>query len=1167
MPGIKELEKFKNELRGIANEPEIMANWGEKYEEIPLPKEAPVPDVNVDDLLGGIVLDNLDKQEDKAADKEKVADLDNPTDFNNIENEDIRNTDTENLPDLTDLDNIGDFSQDTVLSQDIPEMPETAETSNLDSPADNPDLSNTFEMPSFDAFSKNGETIESPSESKDNQMQEISLFMEERDEEDEPDTGKFNDMVSGLNLDSFGEQENQKNPADEKNNTADLDSDVPDVPEALLSGFGEMVEEARKNPDKEDSSFPDFSIDEPINTKSDFGEKDIPEIETLSDADEPEELKEEDDESLTSVSETEDYLPPTDIEPENYVYSNAETSEPSGFDMPDISDSGLEDLDVEEISSPTAEDTDIGNFTVPDISDSGLEDFEMPDTDSSDTSGNFKSGEPSSVQLENFDIGDLTPSIETDYSDTETEGSLASENETYNASQTAPPDFSGIDIPDLDEHTAFAIDDDVLNTDMGGGMDEFSVPESFTQFSPDKGFKFFDSKKTISEEEYEGKIPLSISESDYDKLIERISSFPLNVRLEIEDYLANGDDTELNKMEIVHLIISGVSLKKIAAKLEGILEKPITIPKGFDKKSYDEYEKEKKSFKYRFMHKILPAAILTAITAVLVFSILVLVWQFIYKPVTAEGIYKNGFAGIENGQYENAIKLFDEAGTYKKKRSWYFKFANAFRAKKQFLSAEAIYKRLLFDFNHDVQGGIEYADMLSTDLRNYEKAEEVLRRGVLDYHINDKNALLALGDVYLDWADEDSEKYENARKTFVSIINMYGENNTVLGRMMRYFIRTDNLAEVLPLKEHFLNTKFDKDELIELSGYLLEKRYEPKPSDSDKLRSQIEDLRELLERAIKTAPESPEANYNLGRFFIHNYKPEAAKVYLETAVKLYQDSIKMTPKRVIRELDSMRLYGELLSNDKRYNEAQEIYAKALSKYEDYTAQKRVYPSNIIGKLYADYGDISYFVSGDYDSALNAYEKASQELNNTPSIQYRIGYIHYQKENYIDAMTAMTLAYTEKPNDRNLLYGFGNVLFKRGNYFASQAYYERLMELLEAERIRKGIVFPQSRVDHAEFVENYMQTANNLGVVLNRIAVQNGDSNKNGRAISLLGESTRAWDALNRNPETMIRSKAVNLAYANIQNIVKPRSLFTPEIYSDIPKTLENEKVLQQLEDR
>ncbi len=357
------------------------------------------------------------------------------------------------------------------------------------------------------------------------------------------------------------------------------------------------------------------------------------------------------------------------------------------------------------------------------------------------------------------------------------------------------------------------------------------------------------------------------------------------------------------------------------------------------------------------------------------------------------------------------------------------------------------------------------------------------------------------------------------------------------------------------------------EDLIELSGYLLDKRYNPKPMDSEKLRAKIEDLRELLEKALKSDLESPEAHYNMGKFLIYNYKPDSAKQYLAEAIHLFKNSTGMTPRRKLKEIDSMRLYGELMVNDKKYNEAQEIYADALASYEEYTAQKMMYPSETVGKLYEDYGDISYFISGNYDSALTAYEQAVLELNNTPSIQYKMGYIHYSKENYLDAMNSMTLAYAEKPNDKNLLYGFANTLFKRGDYFASQAYYQRLMEMLEAEKIRKGIVFPQTRVDHGEFVEQYMQTSNNLGVALNRIAMQNGDSDKNARAIYLFTESSRAWDALSRNPETMIRSKTINLAYANVQNVIKPRSKFKAEIYSDIPKTLENEKILQQLEDR
>ena len=1123
MPSIKELEKFKNQLLTIANEPEITAKWGERREDLPLPKEMPVPDVNVDELLGFkedkispekeqddssefdaadiFPIEEKDESEEVSQDFDNMLsglDLEGPDSLDNMGSldddgfdvpeallsglgdmvEDARRKDSANTDDGTD-DIFPDFDTDFAVQE--PDLDDT----------NKPDIENTADL---DAFNTGKDDLEEIKD-EDTPYQEIEPLKDAGTSFEPADLG----ITASNNTD---------------NDVDELESiDFSPAEEGLAS---EDFAPLANNPESIDMS---------------------PEIDELEGLD---------------ISPEKDAMESFDLSPKTGeledIDLSSETDEPESLDLSPETDE-LESLDL----SP--EDGGLESMDISPFSDSPESiDLSSPQSDEGDFSSFSASSEPLETSLENSLSGEsLQTSDEPGFSQ-----------EDF-SSQGAG--FTDIDIPEIDEHTAFAIDDNVLNTEMGGGMDDFSVPESFIQFSPDKNFKFFESKKPIDEEEYEGKIPLSISEEDYDYLIERVSSFPLNLRIELEDYLVNVDDSELNKMEIVHLIVNDVSLKKIVNKLEGILDKSIPIPRGFDKKSYEEYEKEKRSFKYRFVNKILPVAILTTVALGFILSIFVLVWQFIYKPVVAEGFYKEGMTSIESGQYEKAIKRFDEAGTYKKKRKWYFKFANAFREKKQFLSAETIYERLLSDFNHDRQGGIEYADMLSTDLRNYEKAEKVLKRGVLDYHINDQGSLLALGDVYLDWADEDSTKYEEAKKTYVSLINLYGPKDVFSGRMMRYFIRTDNLAEVLPLKNYFLNKKLPDEDLIELSGYLLEKRYEPKPTDSENLIGKIDDLRELLEKAIKKRPESPEANYNMGRFFLHNQKNEAAKDYLVNAINLYEDSIKMTPKRTIRQIDAMRLYGELIAGDKLYNEAQEIYANALAKYEAYTAQKGIYPSPVVGKLYANYGDISYFIAGDYDEALDAYEHAVRELNNSPSIQYKMGYIYYQKENYSDAMKAMTLAYSEKPNDKNLLYGFGNVLFKYTNYFAAQAYYERLMELLEAEKIRKGIIFPQTRVDHAEFVEDYMHTSNNLAVVLNRIAVQNGDSNKNGRALSLFGESTRAWDALNRNPETMIRAKTINLAYANIQNMVKPRSAFVPEIYSDIPKTLENEKILQQTEDR
>ena len=162
---------------------------------------------------------------------------------------------------------------------------------------------------------------------------------------------------------------------------------------------------------------------------------------------------------------------------------------------------------------------------------------------------------------------------------------------------------------------------------------------------------------------------------------------------------------------------------------------------------------------------------------------------------------------------------------------------------------------------------------------------------------------------------------------------------------------------------------------------------------------------------------------------------------------------------------------------------------------------------------------------------------------------------------------MSHAYAEKAHDKNLLYGFGNAFFKRGDYFAALAAYEELLGLLNAQHARKEQALSNTRPDDAAFIERYMHTANNLGATLSRLSERTGDSQKNGRALALYAESTRAWDALTRNPQTMIRAKSVGLAYLNTQNMLNTKSSYQSEIYTDIPMILENERALEQKEDK
>ena len=1230
MPNLNEITKFREELKNIAREDQITAQWGERvYDELPPPDPAEVPDIDLDALLPTMEPEQT-AAENIAADKssDSIPASQQPTEpasgmFDTVPVTDVPDISIDS-PFPTDFGTIGTgdtaSQSDSIFPDDF-----TADTAfgteNTPADTDNESTENTQINASVavDSPHKSDDT-NSPSDAPE----VIAGDAYPVDEEGMPDTSDMNAFLSSFNFDDLSEDSTaaadtaesktadkifdgldesfdfdtdfntEKEPVGDFDELDGLGGDIPnDVPEPSESG---ELPEIHDNTDSAGADDP-FNFDdmlssfdfksEPINAnESTFaGDDTIPEdVETL---DEHDEVPADDDMLPEERAIPDITIPDIDLSALDTLSDDisGDSDDPSALDKPeDISPFDVPNMDMDE-------DEEIAQFPVSD------------ETAVSDTSAAFnekESGSAASDNLENMEELSLfsehrdEPIDEDADSQTLDDGTDTSAFEfSMDTPDSGPIDipsisdtgtgFNGIEMPDTigdsffsqtesdaGDQTGFSLEENPLDSDITEVVDDqFNLPDNFKDFSADSQghTQMFDSviaKSTGSEDDAES---LTISDDDYFNFLNKLESFPFNVQLAIQDYIANGDDRPENKMNFIRFVLEKDSLKKVVHKLEKIIDKSIPIPRGFQRQSVEDYEREKQTFKYWLRYRFLPVAVMSAIALILVFCISVLSWQFIYKPVTAESFYKSGYSYLQNGEYETAIEKFNRAGEYKRKKKWYFSYARAFRAKKQFTAAEKMYIRLIYDFDNDKQGGLEYADMLGTDLRNYEKAETILRRRVLDQHVNDKDGLLALGDVYMNWADEDPEKYGDAVKVYSRLIELYGANDTFLVRMMRYFIRTDNLAEVLNLKDHFSSriTKIGAKNLTELSGYLLEKRYNPKPLDSEKLRSKIDDVRMLLEKAVQTDKSIPEAYYNLGRFFIYNNKQDGAIENLTEAIKLFKTATPMTARRTGNYVDAMRLLGEQLVDQKKYLEAQTLYADALNIYRDYTAFKPLPPNKDIGKLYADYGDIDYFISYNFDSALDSYQSAVKELYNTPSVNYRIGYIHYQQENYRQAIEAMSHAYAEKGRDKNLLYGFGNAFFKRGDYFAALAAYEELLALLNAQRSRKEQVLSNTRPDDVAFIEHYMHTANNLGATLSRLSERTGDSQKNGRALALYAEATRAWDALTRNPQTMVRAKSVGLAYLNTQNMLNPKGSYQSEIYTDIPMFLENERPLEQKE--
>lgn len=1281
MPGLKDLNNFRSNLQNIANEANVVSQWKERYEDYPYPENPPLPDVDVDDLVGGLEIPSPAIQETDVKNIEEPSSLSTAGDnldsiiegMNNFTDDEASSTSLDGIdlpsPDIfsmpTDLDfnNLpslnDDFREDSVLvggdGQNYEVQDDFAPPPSLSSIEEEPvkkSKNKKIDLDKWNASNDDETTVDSKKVILDDFLPPFDEEVE--DYSNEPNFFDNNlqeePVVNNIDLSQFDFGDDSEN-----------DSLTDSIEDSKMPLSDEMEAHASSEDDVSSNSenIEEYPFDEITN---DLTSDELSSLDNVKDdsaidlsAFDPDIFgKNEDDEQLENVNTGDEVFDtiggtsssePQETEEATQTGKEAQETEPqidlSSFDFDEIGkssgissledkvhdeaepilDSIEDDSSVDTMSSslsandeepsleeveeiPTLEDDveDIepvdeiepveeldelteGESQGENIGDLNVEVIDEPIAeDDSDNMLPLSSAELDSMEAEgvsggqgsDLEVFDSPKANDVDLYTGEEELEELDNTASYGVAkpkQDLPPEFdslSGIDISssgeeaNIDEHASFTISNNILDESISDTVGSFSIPDDYTQFSQG-GFSY---SNVQDKEKNDENIALSITEDEYQRLLDRISSFPLNVRLEIEDYLAHNDDTTISKMEFVHLIISGARLKKIASKLSEILEKPIPIPKGFERKTAEEYEAEKKSFKYKLRHKIVPFATIAGITLLLTSCVCFLLWTFVYIPIVSERIYNKGYTLLEQNNYNDAMKEFDNAGEYKKKKRWYFRYANGFRDKKQFQFAENIYKKLLFDFDHDKKGGLEYASMLRDDLHNYEKAETVLKRSVLDFHVNDELALTSLGDTYLEWARENPEKYENARQTYSSLINMYGRKPPFLSRMMKYFIRTDNLKEVLPLKEYFMRNmkKLNTEDLTELGTYLITKRYESNVDDDDYIKD-IDDVRDVLEAPLKRDKDDANANYNMGRFFLYNRKFDVAEHYLAKSIDIYKNTNSLSSGSIMNSIDARRLYGEILSDNKEYLRAQEIYADALSSYQEYSNSRLTSPNKNIGKLYSDYADVNYFISGELGKALQAYTMAINNMNDTPSIKYRIAYIYYQNRNYEDAMKYFLLVHTEKKDDKNLLYGLGNTLYKRGSYYVAQAYYERLMEMLEAEKIRKNVLLPHVRPDHNAFINEYMQATNNLGVILNRLAMQDGSSEKNGRAMALFGESSRAWDALTRNPETMISSKAKSLAYLNIQNIIKPQARFETEIYTDIPKTLENEIILTKDLDR
>lgn len=1106
MPGLSQLKKLSEDVLRLGNEPKLRAERGEK------PVVAAIPST----------VEDIDDSEDFV-----LGMPEKPEEVSEEENFEQNQDESDALAAAGDLESILDG---TATQSSVPVEPDFSSILNPIGGEDDgvPDLS-AFEEPPPPPKKKEPSIA-------DMDLDALLSMPSEDFSEPEPELEEneaFDDRDASVSV----EENDSSSLSDEEDEFAFTGDSIDmneDLPEELREVPGDPLKNKLSQAKKEVSLESDVETEESGNESTEFNAPPV------SDYDIP------DDFSIPEMSDSDfgDGAEATEFVPDE-IPTSGET------DFEAIDNSSLDDFGT------------MGNFSAPSMDDAGSFDLDssMQSGFNTDTASEADSDfDPASLDLSGLNLGD------DDAGGDFAEGGTP---EVFDTSEMNGVDFSSesgsmsdFNIPDTDSQLNGSSDFELDSE--GAGEPDFEIA-GYTGVDANPFDKSGRIKSQIPEPDPEVRKKNTLTDLEYTHFKNNLKYYPLNVRLAIEDLIVKNEFTDDVIFEVVEKVLKKVPARQLASHLEKMLDITLSVPRDFERRTAEEYEAYKQSLQYQLKNRIIPAVIIGLFVFLIGFCSVYLGIDFIYKPLRAEKFYREGYALIENNQYPQSEIMFYKALDLKQKKKWFFKYAEGYREHKQYDRAEMMYKNILRLYNHDKQGGLDYVHMELDDLANYPKAEQIVRREVLDYHVNDKDALLLLGDIYLEWGtEEDPSKFSDAFEQYSILCQLYGATNDYLARLMRYHVRTDSLKDVLADKEMFYpnENSLVAEDWTEMSGYLMDKLYGELSPQEEYLREKIEDVHSMLVRAVKKDPVNPISRYNISRYYIESGDHLRAIEGLKKTLELFELSRHMKKRDVYKQLNTYRLLGEQYIYSRDYILAQETLVDGISLFEKKKVENALESDRNVGVMYADMADIDYFISGDLENAERNYINSINNKNDNPSVRYRVGYIQYGNKDYDTAFKNFIIASQDKDSDNNLMLALGNTLALRDDNYASSGYYERLLDSLNLEIGKKDVLFPQVKEEDTALVEAFMKASNNLGVTEFRLARQTGNSSMNGESIYHFQNSLRAWDALTRNQETMVRLGGTNLAEQNIKYVTSPITSYEPAIYTNIPRILENEKALE-----
>ena len=547
---------------------------------------------------------------------------------------------------------------------------------------------------------------------------------------------------------------------------------------------------------------------------------------------------------------------------------------------------------------------------------------------------------------------------------------------------------------------------------------------------------------------------------DQDRVIDSIKNLSPLTRYHVLDVILNEKLDENAMRELLYSLESGKSNEDITEFINKELGLSI---KEYGKSGILDLIPIPNSLK-DYAHIIRVAAIFL----VLFVGIVLLSYQFIYKPVKANEYFKRGLADISNGAYNDAERNFEQGNRLKPRQiKWFNRYGKAYIEREMFPDALTKIEGALNikprDFDSRVLFGYYYRSKGEKQLseEDYIKGEE-LYNDMLSY-VSKKKELQTvydeLGILMISRARNLSQPnyYDNAYNNYIQMINLFGDNVIARKRAMLIRIYQNNYNQVKALQQHIDNLKrgyIDDDVYPKLARYLL--------NNDD-----FYGTRTLLEKILKKYPANIEAIVGYADYQARLKHYERARdILVNTALPLYENN----PYQRGREF-VYNMLGQIYYNLGEYGNSINNFNAALS-------INQTYPD-------ANYNlaNLYFYQDKDYEKAKEHYQLAYDNL--PPELRgdqllYNLSWIYYLNNEFDRAFEGFNALFQKNPSNSVVSYALGNSLLHLDRANLANGFYRNALNQILARRERLGRL--EMRTESDFFLLSYLASLyNNIGV--------------------------------------------------------------------------------------